>query len=290
MTKKHYNFLFIALASAILVFFAFTGCSTTKTPSQQQTPPQVSEPAPRLAPVVRNLKSKIFEIVYANPSCSHYFWKNRGRAYESYMRGMALMYAKQVCGKGSDFIKQNRITSSYYLAYKKRHYKHQDALEYYGIEGSELNTFTFAIGLGMRESNGKYCKGRDKSRDFKKGESAEAGIFQMSYVARVFNTEMAGIYEDYKSGRKSCELDTFKSDAIKCTAYDAKIYGSGEGRNWQALMKRCPAFAVEWAVVLLRSQYRHFGPIIRKEVEFKNSCRDMLKKVETVARANCSQL
>lgn len=264
----------------LCLLFSLISCSTKNKPIEKP-------------PVVKiDLRKEISNIVEASPECTKYFWKDRGRAFRSYVDGMALMYAKQVCGQGSDFIKQDKINSTFYIKWQNKHYPHRDALEYYGISGSELNTYTFLIGLGMRESNGRYCKGRDRSQNYVEGHEAEAGIFQMAWVARLFNTEMPAIYEAYKSGKKSCELDAFKSPEVtrRCDSYDAKIFGNGEGRNWQVLTKKCPAFAVEWAALLIRSNYRHFGPIIRKEVEYRNACRVMLQKVEKVAKANCAGL
>lgn len=231
-----------------------------------------------------DLRKEIEKIVDGSPACSNYYWKNRGKAPRSYMNGMALMYAKQVCGQGSNFIKSEKITGKNSIS------NYEDALNYYGLSGNELNTYTFLIGLGMRESTGKYCTGRDRSQNYTKSDSAEAGIFQMAYVARVFNSELKPLYLKFKNSELNCELDSFKSEQIKCTDYDAKSFGTGEGAEWQELMKKCPAASTQWAAILIRSQYRHFGPIKRKEVEFKNECKDMLVQVEKIAKTNCSQL
>ena len=40
--------------------------------------------------------------------------------------------------------------------------------------------FVLLIGLGMRESSGKYCEGRDKSASNRSAETAEAGLFQLT--------------------------------------------------------------------------------------------------------------
>lgn len=248
-------------------------CATVKPPT---IPVEPTKP-------VTNIRKEIGVIVDASP-CTTYHWKNRGKAPKTYITGMAVMYAKQVCGQGSDFIKPNKIVGNNSIQ------AHKDALKYYDIKGSELNTYTFLIGLGMRESSGKYCSGRDQSQGFVKGNSAEAGIFQMAYVARVFNKEMAPLYSRFKNKSLPCELNTFSSPAIKCTDYDAKNFGTGEGLPWQKLMKQCPAASVQWAAILIRSNYRHFGPIIRKDVEYNISCRAMLSKVESVVKNNCSNL
>lgn len=261
----------------LTLLLSLTGCNDevkepTPVPTKVETKPSV------------DLRKEIYKIVKESPDCSNYYWKNRGRAKSAYIDGMALMYAKQVCGKGSDFIKPNKITGRNSIQ------AHKDALAYYRISGNELNTYTFLIGLGMRESSGKYCSGRDRSQNFTHARSAEAGIFQTAYVARVFNKEMKPVYEAYKAGKLNCELPVFKSSDMKCTTYDAKTFGTGEGATWQKLTKKCPAFSTQWAAILIRSNYRHFGPIIRKDVEFRTQCRDMLYKVEKIAKQNCEQL
>jgi hypothetical protein len=271
----------------LIALLLMVGCNDDKKPTPKPEPVEDLEPI--VVTPTDNLRKDIFKITDES-DCLKYHWKNRGKAFKSYMRGMGLMYAKQICGQGSDFIKQEKVTSTYRLSWENKNRPHEDALKLYGIKGSQLETYTFLIGLGMRESNGKYCKGRDKSQNFVKSDSAEAGIYQMSYVARLFNTELEPLYRKYKKGELPCELDVFKSDAIKCTAYDAKTYGSGEGADWQKLMKRCPALSVQWASILIRSRYTHFGPIKRKEVEVMPQCRDMLRKVEKVTTGRCSSL
>ena len=267
------------------IVILFTGCS-----SIEVVPVVVNEegavldakPGP-----LSILRKNIFDIADADTSCANRFWKNRGRAKKAYMRGMALMYAKQVCGQGSEFIKSSRIRSEYTLYNGPK--KHQDALEYYGLPGSELSTYAFLIGLGMRESSGKYCEGRDKSADWTQAQNAEAGMFQTAYVSRVFNSELKKLFDRYISDRSQCELSVF-SEGVSCEPYDAKTYGEGDGAGFQQLAKSCPAFATQWAAILIRSNYRHFGPIIRKEVEYVKSCESMLSAVEATVKNKCDQL
>lgn len=268
---RDFNLMFMAFFAIFLMVFS---CSTVV---QDGAPPAKGE-----------VRDMIKEVVKGS-SCASYAWKNRGVAPLAYMNGMALMYAKQVCGQGSEFIKPDKITGNYKLYSGPKPY--QDALAYYGISGGELNTYTFLIGLGMRESSGRYATGRDYTRNFIKSDSAEAGLFQMAYVARVFNKELEPLYKDFASGKRSCELATFKDEkSSKTKSTDSKTYGTGEGAEWQKLMKRCPAASAAWAAILVRSQLRHFGPIIRKEVEYRNDCREMLKKVEAIAKPRCAQL
>lgn len=234
-----------------------------------------------------NVRAEILKIADSS-ECGNYFFKDRGYAPKSYLRGMAIMYARQVCD-GSEFIKQDKVTSTFKLSWENKTRNHLDALEYYGINGNELNTYAFLIGLGMRESSGRYCLGRDKSADFVKDHEAEAGLFQSSYGSRLFNTDLEKLYKYYQENQGECELSTF-SEGVKCSDYNARNWGNGPGVAWQDLVKKCPALATKWAAISIRSYYREFGPIIKKEVEFKTQCRDMLQKVEKVAKLDCGQV
>jgi hypothetical protein len=42
--------------------------------------------------------------------------------------------------------------------------------------------FALQLGLGMRESSGQYCCGRDMSADNVSAETCEAGLFQQTII------------------------------------------------------------------------------------------------------------
>jgi len=254
----------------IMLMCIAVSCTTKKIPEVVLPGPEVIETSTSLTEI-------------ADTSlCARYKFKNRSVAPKSYVRGMVKMYARQLCGMGSEFIK----SSGYYDSRK-------DVLSWYNLQAGELSTFTILHGLGMRESSGKHCTGRDRSANWVKASNAEAGLFQVAYVSRVFNhQEFSRIYEEYKTGKKSCLLETF-SKGVNCRSHDAKTWGNGEGTVYQKLSKNCPAFAVEWGSVLIRSQMRHFGPLIRKEAEYLKSCENMYKSVEKLVnedRSICSKL
>jgi len=56
--------------------------------------------------------------------------------------------------------------------------------------------------------------------------------------------------------------------------------GNGTGAAFQRMMKTCPAFATEYAVVMLRINRKHFGPINRHEAELRPECEKMLEAIE----------
>jgi hypothetical protein len=56
--------------------------------------------------------------------------------------------------------------------------------------------------------------------------------------------------------------------------------------GFQQLAKECPAFAVEYAAVLLRNRRRHFGPINEKKAELKSDADALFRQVEAYLGAN----
>lgn len=242
--------------------------------------------------------------IAADSACARVEWKNRGVAPRAYMRGMALVFARAVCQQGRDDVKvvSAARTPSSPDALKT------DALTWYdqtfaalgmnnGAAGVDTlrRAYTLMIGLGMRESSGQYCVGRDRSADFTSAESAEAGLFQTSYGARTKHPAMEALYAKYKADQGACLLDTFKN-RVSCPAKDAENFGQGEGRAWQELTKRCPAFSAEYAAVLIRvhgGSKGEFGPLRNRAAQVLPVCNTMLKRVQDYVQSNpqvCSGL
>jgi hypothetical protein len=82
-------------------------------------------------------------------------------------------------------------------------------------------------------------------------------------------------------------LNTFK-EGVSCRAQS--ILGSGEGATYQRFSKECPAFAAEYAMVMLRVLRQHYGPINRREAEITTACAGMLDQVESLVLANTSEV
>src|SRR5262249_23223753 len=136
------------------------------------------------------------------------------------------------------------------------------------------------IGLGMRESSGKHCEGRDRSASNTTAETAEAGLFQTSFNARTASPLLPTLFATY-SANPSGFVGIFKED-VHCPASSLENFGSGPGRDFQQLSKECPAFAAEFAAVGLRHFRKHWGPINRKEAEIREQCDDMLNQVQVL--------
>ena len=60
--------------------------------------------------------------------------------------------------------------------------------------------FMLMMGLGRRESSGRYCEGYDRepNRDPLTSESAEAGLFQMSWNGRSMSALHQAAVREYK--------------------------------------------------------------------------------------------
>ena len=129
---------------------------------------------------------------------------------------------------------------------------------------------------------------RDTTADFREADSAEAGLFQSSFGARVYNSNMMEVYLSYK-GRTDF-LDIFKEGAGNPDAENLRNWGTGEGANFQALSKSCPAFAAEYAALCLRYHRAEYGTIRDKKVEVSSNCDAFLRGIENIMRATISRM
>ncbi|MEO5668515.1 MAG: hypothetical protein ABIR96_10685 [Bdellovibrionota bacterium] len=269
-------------------------------PSQPSTPSAPSKPVEPTKPIdpgtppdnshetpadMASVISEISKIASAS-SCASYSWKNRGRAPAGYVNGMAVTFAKSLCrqraGEGPAKLMASKNTAN----------SEKDAITWFestfddakleiDVAGADTlrSLFTLGIGLGMRESSGKYCEGYDVSGGASNSAEAEAGPFQTSYNAVNASPELKKLYDEYKADPSKCFLDTFKQ-GVSCTARG--FIGTGEGLTFQKLAKSCPAFAAEFAMTTLRVIRKHYGPINRKEAEINPSCNKMLDDVQTL--------
>jgi hypothetical protein len=225
-------------------------------------------------------------------------WRDRSVAPAGYIKGMALVYGRVYCKfKAGD-------AAAVAMAKANTGDLGRDALAWYNdifaaagmdnsISGADTlrHLFVLLIGLGMRESSGKHCEGRDRSASNTTSDTAEAGLFQMSFNARAASSLLPLLFSQY-SANPSGFLDVFK-EGVRCSASSLENFGSGNGRAFQALCKECPAFAAEWAAVGLRHIRKHWGPITRKEAQVRVECDTLLRQVQAAVDASpnlCSAL
>jgi hypothetical protein len=228
--------------------------------------------------------AKVLTEAAASPIAS-YRWKNRGQAPTGYIGGMALAFAETYRGLNSG----DPVAAE--MAAAPSGDDRKDVLDWYagpligaGTRGDSASDrlnqlFTIMLGLGMRESSGKHCEGRDMSAANVSADTAEAGLFQVSYNSITGHETLARLFETYK-GRKDL-LGIFE-DGVQCSAKSWTGWGEGPGREFQELTKTCPAFAVAYAGVLLRRLRTHWGPIARKEVEVLPDAAALFLKVKTI--------
>jgi hypothetical protein len=219
------------------------------------------------------------ESIAENSSCATYSWSGRGKAPKGYIKGMALTFARSYCRLKTSLLAPTNLVNVLSAAAGSTS---TDALAWYGLSfnaGEEaLRTlYTLGVGLGMRESSGKYCEGRDMSASNTSASTAEAGMFQTSYDSMSASTELSKLYAEYVADPTKCALDVFK-EGVSCSA--TSVAGTGAGADYQAFNKTCPAFAAEYAMVMLRVRRNHYGPINRKEAEVNSSCNQMLGSVQ----------
>jgi hypothetical protein len=218
---------------------------------------------------------------------AHYSWENRGRAPLGYIKGMAVVFGV-VCSKlkagdaaamvmaAADTGKPNTDVLSWYRA--------RFAAEGMSNSAAGIDTlrhlFVLMIGLGMRESSGKYCAGRDTSADNVTADTAEAGLFQMSWNAHSASPLITKLFTDYSSNPDGF-LSIFQ-EGVTCSHGDFANYGDGNGEAFQQLCKSCPAFAVEAAAVGLRVLRKAWGPINRREAEIRPEADVLLQQVQRI--------
>jgi hypothetical protein len=214
-------------------------------------------------------------------------WGDRGIAPRGYIKGMAVtfgqVYAKWLAGDSAARL----------MAAMNSRNDDVDALSWYdsrfraaGMDNAAAGAatlrhlFVLLIGLGMRESSGRYCAGRDRSADNAMADTAEAGLFQMTWNARTASPELPRLFAAYSA--KPDGLVSIFQEGVTPTDADHENVGTGEGVAFQRLCKSCPAFAVEAAAVGLRVLRKHWGPINRQEVDIRQEADSLLQQVQSV--------
>lgn len=250
-------------------------------------PPQPPKPLPPpLTPEVTQLITDIAGMSFI----AEYDWDDRGMAPAGYTKGMALAFAYMV----RKF--QARDTAVLEMSRANTGDSAHDALAWYhdvfrdlGMDNSVSGLDTLRhllvlqLGLGMRESSGEHCCGRDQSADNTDAMTCEAGLFQTSWNISSSSPEFDKLLGAYGviPAPGACNLEVWK-EGVSCPESDWACYGSGEGFEYQALAKSCPQFAVETTALGLRKLRQHWGPINRYEVEVRPEADEMFRAVQAV--------
>lgn len=210
----------------------------------------------------------------------NFSWNERGVAPRGYIRGMAVMFGRVYCKMNAE-----RDAASE-MATANTGDASVDALTWFAGEFDQLgmdnsspgvdvlrHLFVLLTGLGMRESSGKHCEGQGGNTG---ADTAEAGLFQVSHDSIGAHFLLGALFDQYKGSTDF--LDIFQ-EGVSCGSDAWKNWGAGAGRDFQALTKSCPAFAVEYAALLLRKNRRYSGAINNKTVELRPECDDLFKSV-----------
>jgi hypothetical protein len=171
-----------------------------------------------------------------------YSWSDRGVAPPGYVKGMAVAWAAALRKYLADdpavieMAKANSWNSEI------------DVFAWYEDEfldaGMGNNTeagvdtlrhlFVLLMGLGMRESSGQHCCGRDMSATNVDSDTAEAGLHQTSWNISTCSNLVPLVFDQYRGGSPLCALNIF-SDGVSCSEEEWQSYGSGTGYEHQVL-------------------------------------------------------
>lgn len=223
----------------------------------------------------------------ATSEIADYSWPDRGVPPPGYIPGMALSYACAVRLITHDAVQ---------VMCRAEGNPNTDALAWYrsefhqlGMSNSEAgidtmrHLFTMMIGLGPRESSGKYCEGRDMSASNVASDTCEAGLFQTSWNIRSGSPTIGPLLPRFWENPNGF-LSQFK-ERISATATNLNSYGSGDGVKYQFLSRFCPMFHVAVTAVGMRTLRQHWGPINRREVTLKREADELLRSVQELLEA-----
>ncbi|RBP11405.1 hypothetical protein DFR50_116100 [Roseiarcus fermentans] len=251
--------------------------------------------------------------IASKSECAAYSWKGRGKPPAGYIPGVAQIFARAVCHPERADVQVASSAAGAAQGDGDGLVVYQQDFEAAGMRNDVAgvdtlrHAYTLLVGLGMRESSGEYCEGRDVSACFNDGNSAEAGLFQTSYGAQKYSPSLGMLFARYTTDKSGCLRDEFKGIVCRvrksqnphCPDADSNPVGQPPGLDWQKLTKSCPAFAIEFGVVVLRThagptkENGEFGPIIHHQVELHPNCDLMLRQVQAYVEKNpsiCSAL
>jgi len=251
---------------------------------------QVDDLQKRVETGKSRLPKSLADQIYAMAQQSEiadFAWPDRGIAPTGYIPGIALGFAYAVRLVDDDAV----IVMS-----QAQGHPDKDALAWYAAEFADLgmsnktagpdtlrHLFVMMMGLGPRESSGRYCEGRDLTASNVQSDTCEAGLFQTSWNIRSGSSAIGPLLPDFWNNPNGF-LPQFK-EGITATANNLNSYGSGDGMRYQFLSRFAPLFHVMVSGVGMRVLRQHWGPINRREVTLKKEADDLLKSVQDLVEA-----
>jgi hypothetical protein len=252
------------------------------------------------APLVADVTPQVIAAAKVS-AIARYFWKNRGVACIGYTEGMAVAYASAYARLQAHDPVADRMARALEPAFIDSDGNLKgDALSWYADQLRAIgmgaatsaerlrSLFVLLLGLGMRESSGRFCEGRDRHAHNTAADTAEAGLFQMSFNLVAPRAEMLDIFHHYQSHPELGLSEIFKVGMEPPeNDDDRENFGdpSSQGVAFQALSKTCPAMVVEIAALGLREEAGHWGPIINRAAEVRSASKELLMAVERIVDA-----
>lgn len=256
-----------------LLFLAASGLATLPLPGSALLA-QAPTPAARIAALA------------ATSPLLAYRWLDRGRAPRGYVKGMAVAFGRTYCKlKAGDPTARTMAAAVGTDAQSDALAWYADIFAQAGMDNSTAgplvlrHLFVLLTGLGMRESSGQHCEGRDMSATNVSAATAEAGLFQVSFNSMGTNALRRGLYQRYQG---STDFAAIFGEGVTCSPASWRNWGTGDGVEFQRLTKACPAFAVEYAALLLRQLRRHWGPINRRKAEVRPEADALFRSVQAL--------
>lgn len=140
--------------------------------------------------------------------------------------------------------------------------------------------FALMLGLGMRESSGRYSEGVDQSASNHEADTAEAGMFQTSWNIRSCSGNIPPLLT--QCWDNPCGFREQFQKGVTLKNGELRNYGSGDGAKYQFLSKYAPSFHALVTALGLRNLRQHWGPINRREVELREDANTMLLAVQAL--------
>lgn len=242
--------------------------------------------------------TKLTEAIDKHPQCGE---SKSGKSsklsdVKGYYHGMLTAFARATCRNSSDVIKKKMLNGKNNRA---------DALYLFEKDSAPtdddkqlISMMTIALAHGLRESNGNFRQGYDANVKSPTASTAEAGLFQTSLSVKGADADMAQAIKELEAqyqvaDKNKCLVDIFSQNIPLSAQSNRPSQGSGKGREFQDLLRGCPAFAAEQILITMRSNAPHYGPLKRKEFTPFTACEPLLKEIHSLAKTDesvCSDL
>lgn len=216
-----------------------------------------------------------------------YSWRDRGKAPIGFTIGIALCFALALKRLAAG------DAAATQMAKANTGNADKDVMAWYasqyaalGMDNSRAgpdtlrHLFALMLGLGMRESSGRYSEGRDQSASNVSADTAEASFVQTSWNIRSCSSTIPPLLDQYTMNPNGFRNDFQEGVTLKSS--DLGGFGTGAGAKYQFLSKFAPAFHALVSGVGMRNLRQHWGPLNRREAELKAEADQMLQAVQAL--------